>query len=434
MIRSLISFAMVIVLLAATFISPVETHARRCGEKEPETLLSLYKRSSFIFIATFDRTEDGGLVEQGDDYSVHRELSYFTVSSSLKGETRKSFILEEKEYRYSGEESSDSDGESETSEETPVAGPSDHEEDEELYGRPKLKKDDTVILFLRKASEGEQLELVDYRDAIRKVKGEDLSTYEKRINELNVIFNSAGDKDKAVVEWLISLIDDPLTRWDGAYELLLGFYQLDWMKEEESRQAVEGKNENESSAEEEYEVDASERAEMEISSDRLRYARLITENHKQGLLNLLVQELANAEQGEDGKPSSIDEGNYTLLGLVKRWGDKRLAGHLLDRLVAGGGERYEKYQLMDNIASILKNEDLTSLAEQFGNHLYMDDNAAVENEDENAESEENSGDETENIEQNGDEPAAKLPTYGEVRAETLAKFIHAANLLLTTEA
>lgn len=433
MIRSLISFAMVIVLLAATFISPVETHARRCGEKEPETLLSLYKRSSFIFVATFDRTEDGGLVEQGDDYSVHRELSYFTVSSALKGETRKSFVLEEKEYRYSGEETSDSDGE--MSEDTPVAGPSDHEEDEELYGRPKLKKDDTVLLFLRKASEGEQLELVDYRDAIRKVNGEDLGTFEKRINELNVIFNSAGDKDKAVVEWLISLIDDPLTRWDGAYELLLGFYQLDWMKEEESRQASEGKTENERSAdEEEYEVDEWERAEMELSSDRLRYARLVTENHKQGLLNLLVQELANAERGEDGKPSSIDEGNDALLGLVKRWGDKRLAGHLLDRLLAGGGERYEKYQLMDNIASILKNEELTSLAEQFGNYLYMDDNATVEDEGENAESEENSGDETEKIEQNGDEPSAKLPTYGEVRAEALAKFIHAANLLLTTEA
>lgn len=437
MFRSLASFAMVVALLAATLVSPAETHARRCAEKDPETLLSLFKRSSTIYVATFDRIEDGGLVEESEHYNIHKELSYFSVSTALKGEPQKSFVLEEKEYRYKGDVEIEGDGAAPNTESEAASSAEavtgDHEE-EETYGRPKLKSGDTVLLFLKKSEEGDLLELVDYSDGIRLAKNEDLGTYETRINELTVIFNSAGNRDKAVVDWLISTIDDPVTRWDGAFELLLGFYQLEW---EEERAKDRTEENTETAANEEYEMDAWERAELELANDRLRYARLVTDTQKQGLLNLLLGEMAKTAESEDGKKNELGDGNNTLMQLVKRWGDNRLATSLVNQLAAGGGDTYYKYQLMETIANITGDANLTTIAEEYSDRLYMEDDAAIENDEAavdeggETETEENSGDVSEDL---GEiEGEQKQVTYGERRAETLAKFISAAVILLTTE-
>ena len=94
--------AIVVALVASFLVDPAKTHARRCGEKEPETLLSLYKRSSTIYVATYDRTEDGGVKEDTEDYTIARSLAHYSVSSTLKGEPVKSVVLEDDEYKYKG--------------------------------------------------------------------------------------------------------------------------------------------------------------------------------------------------------------------------------------------------------------------------------------------------------------------------------------------
>ncbi len=432
--------ALVVALLASFLVDPAKTHARRCGEKDPETLLSLYKRSSTIYIATYARTEEGGVKEETADYIISRSLAHYSVSSTLKGEPVKSVVLEEDEYKYKGAVAE------EVPEETPpVAEPGTGENDgseegdeyEEMYGRPTVEPGDTVLLFLKKGTEGKALEVVDYSDAIRLVQREDLGTYETRINELNVIFNSAGNQDKAIVEWLVKSIDDPVTRWDGAFELLSGFYSAEWEDEQAKEEAVKGDTESEGDDTpegEESEIDEWTKLEMEISKDRTRYARALTDGQKQGILNLLLGQIPRvAEEGE--KVKRLSRGDQSVLELVKRWGDTRLASALLDQLVAGAGEIYYRYQLMETISMALSNKELTALLEQYGNELYMGDDEVVEDESEKkgetdvvpVPETDPSGPVTEGGE------TVKRQTYGERRAEAMAKFISAAQALLTTQ-
>ncbi len=428
MFRSVTTFLLAIAVLAATLISPAETHARRCGEKDPETLLTLYKRSGAIYLATYDRTENGGVKEDNENYLITRELLHFSVTTAFKGEVQKSVVLEEDNYEYKGdtEEVSDEPETVDGHTETEAA-----DEEEYEYGRPKLKEGDTVLLFLRtskeEGSEG-KFESVDYRDGIRRIKSEDRFSYETRLNELNVIFNSAGDRDAAIVSWLISAIEDPVTRWDGAFELLMGFSTLEWANElaKENEGTKEDEGESEVVAEE-YEMEEWERAEQEIYSDRQRYAKLVTDTQKQGLLNLMLNRMpAAAETGEE-ITKSMSEGDNTLLELVKRWGDRRLASALLDQLTMGAGTTYYRYQMMEIVAKSLSDKDLESIVEDYGNHLYMEDNEVIEDKSEGT------VDENEIPETDAGEDDRPKPTYGERRAEALAKFISAAQILLATE-
>jgi hypothetical protein len=102
MFRSLLSCASIFVLLVSTLISPMSASASRCGERMPVTLLSLYRSSQFIYIGTFDRTEEGEVSEDTAEYTVVPIKKSFSLSTALKGETKKMLVLEESEYRYKG--------------------------------------------------------------------------------------------------------------------------------------------------------------------------------------------------------------------------------------------------------------------------------------------------------------------------------------------
>ena len=428
MFRSIITFTLAIAVLATTLLLPAETHARRCGEKDPETLLTLYKRSGAIYLATYSRTENGGVKEDNENYRITRELRHFSVTTSFKGEVQKSVVLEEENYEYKGDSEEVSEESAGGDEHTDTEAADDEEYE---YGRPKLKEGDTVLLFLRtskeEGSEG-KLESVDYRDGIRRIKSEDRQSYESRLNELNVIFNSAGDRDAAIVSWLISAIEDPVTRWDGAFELMMGFSYTDW--EEERAKESENSEETEGETEvvgEEYEMEEWERAEQEIYSDRQRYAKLVTDTQKQGLLNLMLNRLPAASENGEEITKSMSEGDNTLLELVKRWGDRRLASALLDQLTMGAGTTYYRYQMMEIVAKSLSDKDLELIVEDYGTHLYMEDNEVIED------NRVGTGAENEKPETDAREDEKPKVTYGERRAEALAKFISAAQILLATE-
>lgn len=455
MFRSLLSLAAITAVLATTLVLPTETQARRCPVEIPETLLSLYRGSDVIVIATFDRTEDGE-AEKTEHYTRVKTKSYYSVATTLKGEQQKMLVLEEEDYRYEPEEKTD-----EPVLEVPdVVTTSDNEvvlEMDESAESNEVEPGDTVLMFLKKGEEDEEkgvkkanLVPVGYRDGIKKMSGDVLRTYEHRINQLNVIFNSAGNRDAAIVNWLIDVTEDPITRWEGAFELLQAFQELEWAEEEAKREAEAKKEPAEAAAEsdeaeEVAEVAESEEGEIEeeegSSMDRQRYARLITDGHKQALLNILLSSVP--AKNDDEKPAIASRGDQALMQLVRNWGDARLAGFLLDQLRAGAGDAYYKYQLMSTIAETLHDEKLTAIAEEYGDRLYESDDTVVEADtpdeptsevvtgepttEEPGENEPKESHETGNKE-------AKPQTFGTRRAELLTKFINAADARIATAA
>lgn len=446
MFKSLLSLAAITAVLATTLILPIETQARRCPVEIPETLLSLYRGSDVIVIATFDRTEDGE-TEKTEHYTIVKTKKYYSVATTLKGEQQKMLVLEEDDYRYEPEVKTDE----------PVLA-SDGEvlevvlEMDESVESNEVKPGETVLMFLNKGEEDEEkgvkkanLVPVGYRDGIKKMSGDVLRNYEHRINQLNVIFNSAGNRDAAIVNWLIDVTEDPITRWEGAFELLQAFQELEWTDAEAKREA-EAKTEPTEAVAESDQTEVAEDEESEIpeedsSMDRQRYARLITDGHKQALLNVLLSSVPAKAEGD--KPVEVSKGDQVLMQLVKNWGDARLAGFLLDQLRAGAGDTYYKYQLMETIASSLDDKKLTSITEEYGDRLYEQDDTVIEpdesvgdvivEEPTNGEPTEGEKVETpESDETAADIPEEKRPTYGERRTELVAKFIAAADNRIAT--
>jgi hypothetical protein len=230
MYRSIISVGAMCALLAATLVFPTESYARRCGVELPETLLSLYRASDIVAIATFDKVEDGETVTDDENYTVVNVHSYYTVSSVLKGANTKQLVLQDEDYRYKGQESESGEDESGMEQEYEYVRSDDD--------TSKVEPGDTVMLFLhRQEYEDENGKKVDqglrpvgYTDGIKKLSGDRLRAYEARVNQLNVIFSSSADsRDAAITDWLVSVTEDPLTRWEGAFELLQSFQELEWM-------------------------------------------------------------------------------------------------------------------------------------------------------------------------------------------------------------
>src|SRR5687768_16652587 len=174
MLRFLTCAAAIFVLVLSTCLLPQTATARRCGVKEPETLLSLYQNSDAIYVATFDKTVEGKVIEDTDDYTAVEIKKHFTVSSTLKGKSRKFFVLEEQDYRYKAQNvvgmavvQPDSEAEIETAAET--ESEEEPESDEEAEDESELKSGDTLLLFVAKGGEGEPETLADYRDGIKRL-------------------------------------------------------------------------------------------------------------------------------------------------------------------------------------------------------------------------------------------------------------------------
>jgi hypothetical protein len=430
MYRSLLSLAAIFPLLFGSFAIPADTYARRCPVKMPETLLSLYRNSDTIYITRYERSEDGETIRDDEDYYVVRTRTYFSVATTLKGEPRKMFVLEDESYRFRG---ADDD-----SDETDLY-------DDEEYEEPsRLAPGDDVLLFLSKDDEGTSLRLTDYRDGIKRLSADHIVSYQLRINELNVMFASGKPSDAEIVDWLIRCIQDPVTRWEGAFELLQGFQELEW------------KNSRDEAAENEEDVaEAVDGSDLTIDDETEIFipggadlARAITDNQKQELLNILLSRPVD-EGIEAGGRQGLNLGDQVLLELVKRWGDRRLAVFLFDLLRADAGDRYYKAQIMNTLADILGSKKLERLAERYGNEIYEDDNEFVtangdkdpEYEEEPAEGDVEGEDDgsggpvaeagdTSNSEDNNIK-AATL-TYGELRAAVLREYLFACEIILTT--
>ena len=476
MLRSFLAACSILVLLTSTILFP--TSAQACPVKFPETLLSLYRKSDAIYVARYDKTVDHEVVEDTDERTVVATRQHFDVSSALKGENRKLFVLEESDYRYKNQ--------------VPELKPEEPEEEEGdgLYRRPELKSGDTVLLFLSIDRESKKLELTDYRDAIKKMSPERLAAYEARISDLNSIFSAKKVDDAAILDWLIRCTQDPLTRWEGAFELQQAYERMLWQdrqneqeKEEAEKEDVvedpavasEAESTDAESAESEAAAEASSVAEeenvseqaVETSDDnaqvdtdliiRLKewvdttiYARMLTDNHRQLLTNILLDSANESARNDKKKSSTVTAGDQALLELVSNWGDARLAKFLIDKIQVAGDDTDVISQLMSTAARVLKDDQLEKIAQDYAAVSYQEDNETVEASDTEEEAEEAEAEdeirsddatvdateaevedetadavdasaEESSVEAEGEAP--EKTTYKELRAELLAKFL-----------
>ncbi len=188
-----------------------------------------------------------------------------------------------------------------------------------------------------------------------------------------------------IVAWLVRCAEDPLTRWEGTFELLQSVQNMEWREQAaEERKAriargepVEVEPDESETPNDEGEGEESPRKNVDTSV----FAKLIDANQKQTLANLLLDRPAPAADDKDAKIEEL-AGDNELIELVKRWGDPRLVGFLLDQLRANSGEPYAAGQTMKTIAEILNDEKIEEIADKYNEIAYEDDADSVDAESE----------------------------------------------------
>lgn len=431
MCRFLISLSSIFVLLTTTFLLPHSVSARRCDERMPLTLLALYRTSDSIYIGRYEKSEDGPATEDTADYSVIPVKRHFSVTSAIKGETRKSLVLEETEYRYKStegveEEVGHGDGEI-AADATPQPG-------------------DAVLIFVSKNQESGALELTEMSDGIKKMTPERLSVYEARLRELKSILAPEKPKYSEVVDWLIRCAEDPLTRWEGTFELLQSFQNMEWQAER-AKQA-----DREENVSDEFEPETPK----EFETGDANFAKNVTDAQKQVLTNILLSR-DRPKKTEDGAAQELlAHGDRELIELVKRWGDSRVASNLLETLRHDSTDPSQNSELMASIASMLHDDVLTSVSEEYSNIQWEADDDVIAAEanvpaelaqPEIVESADPVSSPVENL--IGPEPLAVTAetaasdepiksetvrkTYGSLRVELMTKFLARADLVIEKE-
>ena len=438
MCRFLLSAASIFVLLITTFLLPQSVSARRCDERMPLTLLALYRTSDAIYVGKYEKTDEGEVTEETSDYRVVPIKKRFSISSALKGESRKMLTLKDTEYRYKNADVAPEDEEAEH-------GDSEVDEAELVPG-------DSVLLFVKKNEESGELEPTEISDGIKKMTPDKLSAYETRIRELKSIFSAEKPKYSQLANWMVRCAEDPHTRWEGTFELLQSFQNMDW-QDERAMLAKEKPADTGAVVEEEYVPETPK----DFDTGDPNFARNLSESQKLTLTNVLLkrERPAKAENGE--VQSEMAHGDRELIELVKRWGDSRVAANLLEQLRNVSTDTNLNSELMGSISWVLDDDELGAISEKYSNIQWESDDDAIEDgpvpEKANVPAGEAAVDQApQDTEESAlavtDEPSPAVPvspatgsvesakkkkTYGDLRSELMAKFLTRADKVIARE-
>ncbi len=343
---------------------------RACPDEEPETLLSLYKKSDAIHRARFTGEEEADPKPEGEGYSVAEISRHFDVFATHKGKSVDKVTVYDQRYIYDDqpvepavlETNETVIPESQNVQVEEQAEP-EHEEGEiGEEGLADLKPGDEVLLFLRKSEEGDRLELTDFLGGAKKLEREDMAVYEARVKDLNTIFASKKPNAEKIVDWLIKCAEEKATRWEGTYELQRSFDALEYKKAREAEEKDSKKDV----------PDETEDPEVVEEDENLHeYAEAMTESHQNALTDLFI---ALSLSEKPAKKGEVMLGNLELMNLVTRWADDRIALILAEKIRSGAYDNWETLQMMNSINKVLGDKKLEKLAAEFEENAYQDDN------------------------------------------------------------
>jgi len=362
---------------------------RACGGREPVTLLGLVRQSKTIHIATFRGQEVGELQKEEEGDLSYREIKRnFDVSSTLKGETAKFVTLPNRDYVYEesfngyetleqAAQAQNPESENPPSEQLEVEPNDEPEDPEGEIEEKELKPGDSVLLFLTTDEESKELELVEYVDGIKNLPPADMAVYEARIKEIIPVLAAKKPNTEKIIDWLVRLAEDPVTRWEGSYELEQSFYAM------EQKEAIEAEQKNKPEKEDKAPGETPYSEENPYKDDGLEtglttlFARSLGDYHKQTLANILLDSRfrhASKKTGSDG----MVPGDRELMSIVARWADNRVAAMFIEQLSSGAFSAYDNASLMAHISVILGDKNLSAIADKFDENSYRDDGEEVE--------------------------------------------------------
>jgi hypothetical protein len=362
--RSFAALAAVFILLFSAFILPetVSARAKKCPERIPDSLLTLYLKSDLVVVASLKNEKFLKTTEEYDYGSYYDVEKILDVDKTFKGQKSDMAAYKTSEYKPKN-----SDASEEVSEENEYS----------------LKVGDKALFFLVKNVESGYYELADYSSAMKRLSDSDLSFYEKRIKELKSILGKKKDQHTRLAEWLVRLIEEPTTREEGVRDLLASFtlsdYEMDYVEEvtnvkENSEENAE-KNAEQSADKKPVAIDKDFR-----TANAPEIAAALTDSQKARISNELFASLRNdlARIDSAGNEEYISS-DYDLISLVSRWDKQNFAMNLFANLQGTDGVNLRKISyLMNAVAYFLEDENLYRISSEYEYAITQDENEKTE--------------------------------------------------------
>lgn len=339
----LIAFSIILVMTLAIMVPFATRPVLACPEPPPQPLRFLYMQSEQVVVARVGKSEVVRIENEGEEDSQMTYLkTALHVSSTLKGESQPVLYLSHWSYKYYQDPfSNDAEGK-------------------------------TFLLFLKPNESEEEAgtyTIDDMSYGAKQLSDADLKVYVRRIEELAGILKAEKPGDKEIVEWLVRLVEEPATRWEGAYELVTSSYFAEY-KEEQARAAqaqaaaaAEASEQQAAAATTEVEAPQPETPEGEEEyynpydqGIKAEYFESLTAEQKYRLTTALV----NIEHLKDA--------DQVLVELVQKWDDARLVPYLLAQLRQTDSEsQYLTDNLMMIVARKIGDESLIAEVDKFRN-------------------------------------------------------------------
>lgn len=342
--RYFASALIVFVLLFSVCALPENISARSCPSEPPDSLLTLYLKSDLIVVASIESEKVLKMTseyEYGSYFDVEKILDVSdTLKGSRKGQT--AYVIsqyEPKDSKIIGDESSKMASSEETDD--------------------FLSIGHKALFFLVKNAENNSYELADYGSAIKKLSDHDLSIYLKRIKELKKITEAKKNQLTRLTEWLVQLVEEPVTRDEGTSDLQASFMALEYERQESEEETVVNKDDKGANAEEEAAVEesvfpdknfragnTSEIAKILIDSQKNRLSSVLSHS-----INIHLAKLNNIENEEEIMP------DYELIMLVGHWNKTYLAMNSYAVLQNSGNTNPRKTSYLLNLIAYLFNDE-----------------------------------------------------------------------------
>ncbi len=219
---------------------------------------------------------------------------------------------------------------------------------------PHYEDDATVLAFLTRGQDGSGYFTVGLSYGAKRLTNREIEIYSSRIRELIEIEGQTDPnaRQQRLIEWLIRCAEEPVTRWEGAYDLRNSHE----MKMIEIEKENDRKNQR---GDQEAVVD--EKGLDERKEETIDFTALLSEDQKRRLVAALHRSY------------SLSNGVLDLIELVELWGDDNLVPFMWSYLKASRKDfPWDTRDLMLKIAILLKNQEALELTEKFESGIATD--------------------------------------------------------------
>lgn len=297
------------------------------------TLFDLFHLSSLVVTAELTSVDIGRVVNEESNYKSVEVTRNLRVMKIHKGVPPKHLSYKQEEIRFNTREDSE---------------PRRYVDSYGYQGFSGMAVGEKYLFFFQSEPGTRDYKPID-DSGVKWLSEHDLAVHEARLAELSGILRTANNKERNLTDWVMRLIDEPTTRWDGVFEL-----HKSWL-------AANHRNTESDPAP----------AVILISIGRAEpfFKENLTDSQRQFISTLAFREIDDViAKGEFLR-------TYGIASLAANWEKARLAEYALSFMPAEiESDRRKTAIVVDAVASLLDDKVVWDLASDF----TTDDDPKVE--------------------------------------------------------